>query len=109
MLDLPLVKQHCRIEPDFSDDDVLLQTYAVAALRYVENFTGCKLREVNDQNAADAGEYGLMLTDDIKTAALFLIAHWYANREPVTIDGSNAVSVPFAVEALLQPYRVYGV
>ncbi|EAO9771929.1 phage gp6-like head-tail connector protein, partial [Salmonella enterica subsp. enterica serovar Florida] len=39
---------------------------------------------------------------------LLLIGHWYANRESVAV-GQNATDVPFAVEALLQPYRIYGV
>lgn len=42
----------------------------------------------------------------IEVAMLMLVAHWYENREAVQID-STAVELPFAVEALLSPYRVW--
>ncbi|MDM8794975.1 head-tail connector protein, partial [Klebsiella pneumoniae] len=45
---------------------------------------------------------------DVKAAMLLLIGHWYANRETVSV-GQTVAEVPFAVEALLQPYRIYGV
>ncbi|HFS7074846.1 TPA: head-tail connector protein, partial [Enterobacter hormaechei] len=49
-----------------------------------------------------------LLNDDVKAAMLLLIGHWYANRESVAI-GQTVAEVPLAVEALLQPYRIYGV
>lgn len=42
----------------------------------------------------------------IKVAILMLVAHWYRNREPVTV-GAAVENLPFGVEALLSPYRVY--
>ncbi|HFS7074847.1 head-tail connector protein, partial [Enterobacter hormaechei] len=48
-----------------------------------------------------------LLNDDVKAAMLLLIGHWYANRESVVI-GETVSQVPLAVEALLQPYRIYG-
>lgn len=39
----------------------------------------------------------------VKQAALLLIGHWYANREAVSADAG--MSVPFAVDALLAPFR----
>jgi uncharacterized phiE125 gp8 family phage protein len=44
--------------------------------------------------------------EPIRFAILLLIAHWYRNREAVVI-GQSAVNLPFAVDALLQPYRIY--
>lgn len=41
----------------------------------------------------------------IKHAALLLIAHWYENREAVTIDLKGMAPLPVAVDALLYPYR----
>jgi len=38
---------------------------------------------------------------------LLLVGHWYSNREAVNI-GNITSEVPLAVEALLQPYRIYG-
>lgn len=44
--------------------------------------------------------------ESIKFAILLLVAHWYRNREPVVI-GAPVANLPFAVDALLQPYRIY--
>lgn len=41
----------------------------------------------------------------IKHAALLLIAHWFENREAVTIDATGLSPLPLAVDALLMPYR----
>jgi len=40
----------------------------------------------------------------IRQAMLMLIGHWYENRE-ATISGVTSMPVPFAVEALLAPFR----
>ena len=50
----------------------------------------------------------ILLNNDVKAAMLLLIGHWYANRESVAV-GQTVAEVPLAVEALLQPYRIYGV
>ena len=42
---------------------------------------------------------------DIKTAMLQLVAHWYENRESVIV-GSISSEVPMTVNLLLDPYRV---
>lgn len=44
----------------------------------------------------------------IKHAALFLIAHWYENREAATVGVTPDV-LPMAVDALIAPYRRVGV
>lgn len=38
-------------------------------------------------------------------AAFLLAAHWYLNREAVTL-GAQPAAIPFGVEALLEPVRV---
>ncbi len=40
----------------------------------------------------------------IRQAALLLVGHWYANREAVNV-GNITTALPFAVEALLAPFR----
>lgn len=40
----------------------------------------------------------------LKHALLLLVAHWYENRQPVSIGGAP-VEMPFAVDALLVPFR----
>lgn len=42
----------------------------------------------------------------IKVAIMMLVAQWYHNRSSVSI-GAAPGDLPFAVDALLQPYRVY--
>lgn len=111
MLELDIIKQHVRLEPDFVEDDVLIDTYATAARKLVENRTGRTLyateTEVpkdSDGNVTD--ETALVLDDDMTTAMLLLIGHWYANRESVVI-GTITAEVPMAVDALISPYRHY--
>jgi uncharacterized phiE125 gp8 family phage protein len=48
------------------------------------------------------------IPDAIRTAILLLIGHWYANREAAVVSQSSsasAITLPFAVEALLAPFR----
>lgn len=42
----------------------------------------------------------------IKVAILMLVAGWYRTREAVSI-GAEPYNLPFTVESLLQPYRIY--
>lgn len=109
MLELDIIKQHVRLEPDFDEDDTLLDTYATAAHRYVENHTGRNLYATETEIPTDSegsvtDEHALVLDDDLTTAMLLLIGHWYENREAVAM-GTIATQVPMAVEALITPYR----
>lgn len=105
MLELDMMKQQVRLEPDFTDDDALLQRYANAATRYVENHTGRKLF-ITDSDAAASGDTdALVLNDDIKTAMMLLVGHWYASREAVTAGATS--ELPLGVDALISPYRHY--
>ncbi|WP_368911603.1 head-tail connector protein [Taklimakanibacter deserti] len=54
--------------------------------------------------------YGATASDvprAIRHAALMLIAHLYENRETVLV-GTNAQTLPFAVDALIAPFRRVG-
>ncbi|CAM7424726.1 head-tail connector protein [Citrobacter cronae] len=108
MLDQNVVKQHCRIDTDFTGDDALLTLYTGAAARYVQTWTRRTLYEKEDSPGYVDDPAPILLNDDVKAAMLLLIGHWYANRESVVV-GQAVAEVPFAVEALLQPYRIYGV
>jgi uncharacterized phiE125 gp8 family phage protein len=46
------------------------------------------------------------LPKSIRQAMLLLIGHWYENRE-ATVIGNVANNMPFAVESLLWPHRVW--
>lgn len=109
MLELDIIKLHVRLEPDFYDDDSLLDTYATAARRYVENHTGRNLYATSgeipvDSEGSPTDSDALVLDDDLTTAMLLLIGHWYENREAVAVGVSTA-SMPLAVESLICPYR----
>ncbi|VYT92884.1 phage gp6-like head-tail connector protein [Metakosakonia massiliensis] len=108
MIDLDVVKQHCRIDTDFSGDDALLNLYTAAAARYVQTWTRRTLYEMESSPGYSDDPDSILLNEDVKAAMLLLIGHWYANRESVVV-GQTVAEVPFAVEALLQPYRIYGV
>lgn len=109
MLELDIIKQHVRLELDFVDDDTLLETYSTAAQRLVENHTGRNLYATSneipkDEDGEVTDDDALVLDDDITTAMLLLIGHWYANRESVVV-GTITSELPMAVESLISPYR----
>lgn len=107
MLTLDQVKHHCNIEPEFKEDDAWLEARIKAAERFVENYTRRKLyAKASDEGYSE--ENGLLYGEDIDTAILLLIGHWYTNREAVLI-GSTSKQLEFTIESLLQPYRIYGV
>ncbi|HBR1194836.1 TPA: phage gp6-like head-tail connector protein [Klebsiella pneumoniae] len=108
MLELEVVKEHCRVDSDFTGDDALLNLYTGAAARYVETWTRRKLYESEESPGYAEDADSILPGGDVKAAMLLLIGHWYANRETVSV-GQTVAEVPFAVEALLQPYRIYGV
>lgn len=54
---------------------------------------------------AGFGATGSAVRSELRQAILLLVAHWYENREPVLTTGAQAVSMPFTVTALMQPWR----
>ncbi|CCG42179.1 head-tail connector protein [Magnetospirillum molischianum] len=67
-----------------------------------------QLDAVSIEYRAGYGATADAVPEAIRHAILLLVAQWYAVREPVSIG--NIVNVlPFAVEALLGPYRVWSV
>ncbi|YCH28966.1 head-tail connector protein [Erwinia sp. D4-22] len=108
MLTVEQVKLHCRIDADSAEEDEWIAARIKAAWRYVETYTRRQLYESADDPLYLIDPDALLYGEDIETAMLMLIAHWYANREAVITSGSSA-TVDLAVEAFLQPYRIYGV
>lgn len=49
--------------------------------------------------------YGADVPKPVMVAILLLVGHWYARREAVSEGG--VVELPFAVEALLSPFRLW--
>lgn len=102
MITLAEAKYQCRVDVD--DEDTLLQGYINASLSYAQAFLGRTLYKTaipsDDPN-------GLIVNASIKQACLMLIGHWYAHREAVP-DAEKRIETPFAVTALLQPFRLIG-
>lgn len=57
-----------------------------------------RIRYVSGQALAD-------VPPTLKQAVLFLAAHWYTNREPVTSAGSVS-EIPMALDALITSHRI---
>lgn len=79
-------KAHLRI--GFAADD----TYITGIIEAAEGYVG----SVGVAIAAP-------IQPSVRHAILMIVAHFYNNREAVTVDAVNAM--PFGVNALLQPYR----
>lgn len=107
MLTKEQVKHHCNIEQDFTEDDAWIDTGIKAAERYVEKWTRRRLYKKADDPLYMADPDALLYGEDVEMAMLMLIAHWYTNRETVS-TGSTTSALAFSTEALLQPYRIYG-
>ncbi len=52
------------------------------------------------------GDAATAVPEAIKQAMLLLIGHWYEQRQAVNV-GNAVNALPFAVDALLWPYRVF--
>lgn len=108
-LTLEEIKAHLNIDAGHTADDALLLRYAEAAEAAVAEDINCPLeRAASDGSDApdgsDAARGGLPAP--LRLACLMLTAQFYACREPVAY-GVTAVRVPYTVEYLLAPYRVY--
>lgn len=44
----------------------------------------------------------------IRHAISMLASHWYERRSPMEIMSGQRIDIPFAVDALIAPYRVHG-
>ena len=55
---------------------------------------------------AGYGDAATAVPEPLKQAVLYLVAHYYDNRAPVAI-GTITSGVPFTVEALCGPYKIY--
>jgi len=123
MLTLELIREHCRLGQDETDEDKLLTAYGRAAWKKVETSTGRKLFQVAipaDAPADSADDEGylrsllpegapdsaLPVTADIELAMLMLVAYWFKNREAVSeATASGSQKLPLAFDALIGPYR----
>lgn len=90
-LDLPLVREQCRIVDEISD--ALLQSYVDAALAHVQMHCDRTLVE-GDPSSEDE----MALTADVRQAVLLMVGNWAENRSAV---GELTSEIALGVSRLL--------
>ena len=93
-LTLELIKQQLRIEPDFTDEDKLLEKYGNSAEQTVMNIT----RRTYDNFMSEYGQ----IPDDIVHATLLMVTESYEHHSPVSMQ--NMSIIPYALDIKLKPY-----
>lgn len=100
LLKLEEIKQQCRVELDFTEDDALLTAIGDAAQTRTETRINRKLyAEVIPGMDPD----GIVMPADIKQALLLLVGYWYENR--VAVNDFEQSEAPLAYNWLVEPYR----
>lgn len=100
LLTLDEIKQQCRIEPDFTEDDDLLNQIGSAVQIRIETRINRKLY-ADEVPVTDPD--GLILPDDIKQAMLLLVGYWYENR--LAANDFEQSEAPLGYNWLVDPYR----
>lgn len=93
IVDLDTAKEHLRIESD--DEDSLIEKYIFAAELWIKNYI--------DQDIPGADESPNTIPDDLKLAALVLIADFYTNRGDEMKDQMALEN--YAATRLCNPYK----
>lgn len=107
MLTVEQVKLHCRVDESSAIEDEWFSARIKSAEQHVQKYTRRTLYESQDSPGYAEDRDSLLYGEDIEIAMLMLIAHWYSNREATTAGVSSPLD--FAVDSMLQPYRIYGV
>lgn len=87
-IDVPFLKEYLRIEEDFNDDDILLETCIISAKSYIHNYLG---EEVE-------------IPQEATMALLILCSYWYQQRT-ITSEGEAKRELPYVFEGLLSQSR----
>ena len=96
ILTLDQIKAQCRIDPEMTDEDQLLELYGAAAEETVLNYCNRSLESLYE-------EYG-RIPAAITQGALMLVANSYKNREPASV--ANLYLVPYTFDALVKPFMI---
>ena len=93
-LTLERIKQQCRIETDFTQEDTLLESYGTSAESTILNHLNRTYFDLLEQYGA--------VPQDIINASLMLVDVWYQHRSPV--EGLSMSIVPYTFDMLIKPY-----
>lgn len=88
------IKDQCRIEREFNDEDNLLQEYGEEAEDTVLNLTNRSYEDLVEQ-------FGKVPTP-LRRAALMLVDLWYQHRSP--IENVSISDVPYTFDLLIKRY-----
>lgn len=100
LLTLQEIKQQCRLEPDFTEEDDLLNQIGNA----VQSRTETRInRKLYADTVPDTDPCGLVLPEEIKQALLMLAGYWYENR--VAGNDFEQSEAPLGYSWLVDPYR----
>ncbi len=105
LVSLAEIRQQCRIPADDESGDLMLELYAGAAKKMIENKTGLCLFGTKDEFPVEKGWYqAIDEAPDLKLAILLLITHFFENPSATT-DVSTR-TLPFSVKDFISPYIV---
>ena len=93
-LTLESIKDQCRIEQDFNDEDRILTLYGEAAEDTLLNYVNRTYEEVIEQ-------YGHVPAALVQ-ASLMLVDTSYQHRSPVS--SQNMSQVPYTFDMIIKPY-----
>ncbi|CAI0962876.1 uncharacterized phage protein (possible DNA packaging) [Serratia liquefaciens] len=96
------LKAQCRLDPDFTDEDTLIDLIGRAVQKRTETYLNRKLYSPDSVIPAEDPD-GLHIEDDIKMGMLMLASHFYENRSSVT--DFEQTEVPQSYNWLVSPYR----
>lgn len=101
------------LDTDYYTADTISEYRPAVVLNYNYAWPQVTLHPVNPIKVTFTAGYGDEAGDvpePIRQALLLLIAHFYENREPFNIStsGNSVEPIPWTVEALIAPYRVWG-
>lgn len=95
-LTLERIKQQCRIEPDFTDEDALLASYGEAAEQGLLRLMARSWEDVCEHLSQDDIAGGLTI------AGLMLVEHLYTHRGPT--ENVQPYMIPYNIDFWVKPY-----
>ncbi|MFP7605625.1 head-tail connector protein [Serratia quinivorans] len=96
------IKAQCKLEPDFTDEDALLDLLGQAVQTRTETYLNRTLY-APDSPIPESDPDGLHLPADIKMGMLLLVTHYYENRSAVS--DFEKTDLPMGYVWFVGPYR----
>ena len=91
------IHKQLRLEPDFTEDDELLNIYGDSAESFLEAHLNCALDDIAAENSGQ-------LPTALKQALLMLVDYSYDNS-----GSGKSEDIPSAFWILTNPYKVYSI